>query len=85
MPVSRVRRKKSQAYIPPPSATGRRKRKHSPAWFGALVLFLLVFGVVWLVTFYVTNGAILSGLGNGNLLVGFAFIAAGFGLATQWR
>jgi hypothetical protein len=28
---------------------------------------------------------LVSELGNWNLLVGFGFIIAGFGLSTQWR
>jgi len=53
-----------------------------------LVLFGL--GVLWLVVFYLTEqrmGGIplAEDLGNGNLLVGFGFIIAGFGLSTQWR
>ena len=47
-------------------------------------LFLL--GIIWLILFYVTNNALpVSALGNWNLLVGFAFIIGGFGVATQWR
>jgi len=36
--------------------------------------------------FYVTNGALpIEALHNWNLIVGFAFIVAGFGISTQWR
>ena len=86
MPVSRNRRKKP-AYTPPPTATGPRKRKPSPVWLAPLMLALFGIGVLWLVVFYLTQGdmPLVSELGNWNLLVGFGFIIAGFGLSTQWR
>ena len=46
----------------------------------------LPIGLIWLILFYVTNGSLpISALGNWNLVVGFAFIVAGFGISTQWR
>jgi Cell division protein CrgA len=46
--------------------------------------------VLWLVVFYITQGGMgglpyASDWDNWNLLVGFGFIIAGFGLSTQWR
>ncbi len=85
MPVSRKRKK--VAYTPPSSATGPKKRKPSPVWLAPLMLALFGIGVLWLVVFYITQGdmPLVSGLENWNLLVGFGFIIAGFGLSTQWR
>lgn len=85
MPESR-RRKKD--YVAPKSATSTPKKKGpSPVWLAPLMLALFGFGVLYLVVFYITQGdmPLVSGLGNGNLLVGFGFIIAGFGLSTQWR
>ena len=85
MPVSRKRKK--AAYTPPPTATSPTKRKPSPVWLAPLMLTLFGIGVLWLVVFYITEGnmPLVSGLENWNLLVGFGFIIAGFGLSTQWR
>jgi len=85
VPVSRKRKK--AAYTPPPTATSPRKRKPSPVWLAPLMLALFGIGVLWLVVFYITQGDMpfVSGLENWNLLVGFGFIIAGFGLSTQWR
>lgn len=85
MPVSRKRKK--VAYTPPVSATGSKKRKPSPRWLAPLMLALFGIGVLWLVVFYITQGdmPLVSGLENWNLLVGFGFIIAGFGVSTQWR
>lgn len=83
MPKSRVRRR--AAYTPPPRQSPRKR--HSPPWVGGLMAGFLVLGIAWLATFYVTNDSLvgLRALGNFNLVVGFAFILAGFVLATRWR
>ena len=83
MPKSRVRQK--TPYTPPP--TRSKKKKVSPPWVAPLMLGLFLVGIVWLILFYVTNNGVpgMSSLGNWNLLVGFGFIVAGFGVATQWR
>ena len=85
MPVSRKRKKAT--YTPPATATSPTKRKPSPVWLAPLMLALFGIGVLWLVVFYITEGnmPLVSGLENWNLLVGFGFIIAGFGLSTQWR
>jgi hypothetical protein len=85
VPVSRKRKK--AGYTPPPTATGPKKRRPSPVWLAPLMLALFGIGVLWLVVFYITQGnmPLVSDWGNWNLLVGFGFIIAGFGLSTQWR
>jgi hypothetical protein len=84
MPESKSKRRR---YTPPPKA----KPKPSPRWIPVAVLVLIGLGVVDLVLYYLagttTNG--LFGFLNRwtvwPLISGFVFIAAGFGLATQWR
>ncbi len=88
MPVSRKRKK--TAYTPPTSSTGPAKKGPSPRWLAPLMLVLFGIGVLWLVVFYITQGRMgglpyASGWDIWNLLVGFGFIIAGFGLSTQWR
>ena len=89
MPESKKRKKRVYNTPLTPGATAK-KRGPSPIWLAPLMLVLFGLGIVWLVVFYLTNGSMLGlpvadGLGNGNLLVGFGFIIAGFGLSTQWR
>lgn len=49
-----------------------------------LAMFLI--GLVWIVTYYVTSGSWpVESWRNWNILVGFGFIAAGFGVSTQWK
>jgi len=85
VPKSRVRKKKD-AYVAPAVAV-KARRKQSPRWLGPLVIALWVLGALYLVVAYFTNfGAPgMRELGNWNIAVGFAFIATGFGLATQWH
>ena len=48
------------------------------------VAFLI--GLAWIVVFYVTDGSLpIDSLDNWNIVVGFGFIAAGFGVSTQWK
>ena len=82
MPKSRVRKK--TAYTPPPTRSA--KKRVSPPWVAPLMVGLFLVGIIWLILFYVSNNAIpVRALGNWNLLVGFGFIVAGFGVSTQWR
>ena len=82
MPKSRVRAK--APYTPPPTRSA--KKNVSPPWVGASMLGLFLVGIVWLVLFYVTGGSLpVKALSNWNLLIGFGFIIAGFGVSTQWK
>lgn len=82
MPKSRVRQKST--YTPPPTRSA--KKRVSPPWVAPLMVGLFLVGIVWLILFYVTNNALpAKPLGNWNLLVGFGFMVAGFGVSTQWR
>jgi Cell division protein CrgA len=82
VPKSRVRTK--PAYTPPPT---KSVKKHvSARWVAPVMLACFVIGIVWLVLFYVTGGNLpIKSLVNWNLLIGFGFIIAGFGISTQWR
>ncbi len=53
----------------------------------ALMVAMFLIGLAWLVVFYLagTTLPLMSHLGSWNLLIGIAFIAVGFGVATQWR
>jgi hypothetical protein len=85
VPESKKRKKAPSA--PSPTSSGPRKKGPSPVWLAPLMLVLFGIGILWLVTFYITEGdmPLVSGLSNWNLIVGFGFIVAGFALSTQWR
>lgn len=86
MPESRRRTKKKASAPAPTTRTTKAKRPSAP-WVGALILVLFGVGVAWLLVYYLAGSSIpgMSALGGLNLLVGFAFVIVGLGVATQWR
>ena len=85
MPESKKRKK--TVYTPPTPVGGVKKKGPSPIWLAPLMLTLFLIGIIWLVVFYLVGEDMpfVGDLGNSNLLIGFGFIIAGFGLSTQWR
>ena len=79
MPKSRVRSK--AVYTPPPRSA---KAKVSPPWLVPTMLGSLVFGLVWIVIFYVSQQKWpIGAIGAWNLVVGFVFVVGGLGLADE--
>ncbi len=59
--------------------------RHSPKWFGALILILLIGGVAIITVNYLAR---LPGLAHGSpwgLVIGLVMIFVGFLLATRYR
>jgi hypothetical protein len=85
VPKSRIRKKVD--FTPPSSATQSTAIKLSNrSWVAPLMLAMFIVGLAWIVLFYVTEGDLpLKPFGNWNIVVGFGFIAAGFGFSTQWK
>jgi hypothetical protein len=85
VPKSRVR--KTEVYTPPPRRSA--KKKTSPPWLAPTMVGLMVLGVAWLVTGYLSQyrfpGMAAMGGEAGNLIAGFVLLIAGLGLSTQWR
>ena len=87
MPKSRVRKKPAARADQAPMLTSADIKPNAP-WFLPVMLGLMVLGLLWIVTFYVTAGSSrlpIPALGNMNLVVGFALIIAGFVMTTRWR
>ena len=62
------------------------QRVGNPSWFVPVMLGLMLIGLVWVVTFYITQEQYpVESWGRWNLGVGFAFILAGFAMTTRWR
>lgn len=84
MPKSRIRKKAD--YTPPPTKQAVSVKLQSRGWVAPVMLALFVIGLAWIVVFYVTDGSLpVEQLENWNIVVGFGFIAAGFGVSTQWK
>jgi hypothetical protein len=90
VPESKKRKRPDRTARTTTTSTAPKKKGPSPRWLAPLMLVLFGIGVLWLVVFYLTQGRmgglpVASDLDNWNLLIGFGFIIAGFGLSTQWR
>jgi hypothetical protein len=85
--VPESKKRKKAVYTAPPAPGASKKKGPSPVWLAPLMLALFLIGIIWLVTFYLVGSQmpLVGDLGNSNLLIGFGFIIAGFGLSTQWR
>lgn len=82
MPESRARKKTGSTT--PAVRTGASSP--SPRWFAPAMVTLFVIGLVYIVTFYITQQQYpVPALGRANILVGFGIIMAGFAMATRWR
>ncbi|MDR1635682.1 MAG: cell division protein CrgA [Bifidobacteriaceae bacterium] len=83
MPESRSRRKKKQTYIAPPVS---KAAKPSPQWWAPVMVSVMILGLVWVVVYYLSQGALpIRQIGNWNLGIGFALILGGFGMTAGWR
>lgn len=84
MPESKGRKKST--YTPPRTA-GASSQAPNPRWFVPLMLTLMVVGLLWVVTFYIsgTHQFPVPQLGRWNLGVGFGFMLSGFLMTTRWR
>ncbi|MCJ1678657.1 cell division protein CrgA [Streptomyces sp. APSN-46.1] len=84
MPKSRIRKKDD--YTPPPAKQSQTIRLTNRSWVAPVMLAFFLIGLAWIVIFYVTDTQLpIEALGNWNIVVGFGFIAAGFGVSTQWK
>jgi len=60
----------------------------NPPWYVPVMLGLMLLGLLWVVTFYVTAGAggyPIPSLENWNLIIGFGLMVTGFMMTTRWR
>lgn len=90
MPKSKVRKK--SVYTPPEgvlqggtarAAVGRP----SPRWYAPLMVALMVFGLLWIVVYYVAGDKIpfMVSLSAWNFAIGFGAMVAGLVMSMRWR
>lgn len=82
MPESRLRRK--GVYTAPTVKSSANKP--NARWFAPVMVGLLLLGLAWVVTYYVSQGSYpIPDFGTKNLIAGFAVLLSGFGMLTRWR
>ncbi|MBT1172664.1 cell division protein CrgA [Bifidobacterium sp. MA2] len=59
--------------------------KSNPRWFVPLFCILMVIGLIWVVTYYLTSDYPIPNIGAWNLLIGFVIIMIGFIMTMWWR
>lgn len=84
MPESKGRSK--PAYTPPRTAQSNAA-KPNPRWFVPVMIGLMLIGLVWVVTYYISGAHEypVPQLHRWNLGAGFGFMMAGFLMTTRWR
>jgi hypothetical protein len=83
VPESKGRAKPT--HTPPPQLRSKTKMGNPP-WFVPLMLGLMLVGLLWVVTFYVTAGQFpIPKINYWNLLIGFTLMISGFLMTTRWR
>ena len=58
----------------------------TPKWYVVTMVGLMIVGLLWLVTWYVTSGALpISAAGGWNIVVGFSVIMIGMFMSMKWK
>ena len=83
MPESK-RRRSSTSATSQTSAT--RAHKPNPVWFKPVMFGLMILGLLWIITFYISEGSLpVAAWGSGNIVAGFGIAIVGFLMTTRWR
>ena len=87
MPKSQVRKKK--VYTPPTDirpAVNAANKKPSPTWLPISAVVLIIFGITWLVVYYLSGQQYpVEAWRYWNLAVGFGCMVASLGILSRWR
>jgi cobalamin biosynthesis Mg chelatase CobN len=64
----------------------REEQAPTPTWYKAIMLGLLVAGLLWLIVYYLFQGAYpVPGIGTWNIGVGLGLMMVGLIMTTKWR
>ncbi|WP_234998809.1 cell division protein CrgA [Demequina sp. NBRC 110057] len=79
-----VSKKRDKNVYKAPRNLGKAETEN-PKWLVPTAVTLLVFGPAWIVVYYITRANYPLPIGDWNLVVGFAFMAASMALFTRWK
>lgn len=58
----------------------------TPKWYVVTMVGLMIVGLLWLVVWYVTSGALpISAVGGWNVAIGFSVIMIGMFMSMKWK
>lgn len=83
MPESKSRRRPTKV---PAQAPVNQVQKPNAPWFVPVMVALMLLGLVWIITYYISDGAYpVPDIGNWNIGIGFGIALIGFMMTTRWR
>lgn len=91
MPKSKVRKKSDGPARSSAAHTPSRALAPSPSWYPIVMAVVLLIGLAYLVTYYLTSAGtsphvpVMDGLGSWNFAVGFGIMLLGLVMAVRWR
>jgi hypothetical protein len=63
----------------------RKQKVGNPSWWVPVMCALMIVGVLWVATFYISQGRFPVEIGYWNLVVGMGLIMTGFLMTTRWK
>jgi hypothetical protein len=82
VPESKPRKKTARAAEP----VSAQAYKPNPVWFKPVMFGLMIIGLLWIITFYISEGQLpVQAWQSWNILAGFGIAIAGFLMTTRWR
>ncbi len=60
--------------------------KPNPVWFKPVMFGLMIIGLLWIITFYISEGTLpVRDWASWNIVAGFGIAIVGFLMTTRWR
>ena len=82
MPESKPRKKTTRAA----ESVATQAYKPNPVWFKPVMFGLMIIGLLWIITFYISEGKLpVDAWGSWNIVAGFGIAIVGFLMTTRWR
>jgi hypothetical protein len=83
VPESRTRRK---ARKKADQANKYGAEKPLPGWYKPVMFGLMILGLLWIMTYYISQGLLPIVMAGGwNIVAGFGIAMVGFFMTTRWR
>ena len=83
MPESKPRKKTAAAEKP---ASASQAYKPNAVWFKPVMFGLMIIGLLWIITFYISEGQLpVRDWESWNIVAGFGIAIVGFLMTTRWR
>ena len=82
MPESKPRKKSAST----PQQAASQAYKPNPVWFKPVMFGLMIIGLFWIITFYISEGRFpVQAWESWNIVAGFGIAIVGFLMTTRWR